>query len=141
MTVNPYLLAGGVLSALAALLHLGCIWFGAPWYRFFGAGEKMATLAEQGSLTPTLVTSGIATVLGLWSLYAFAGAGLIGRPPLLRIALVAITGVYLVRGLGGFYLMTQPMEQGQAFWLWSSAICLTFGLVHLAGLSQQWSRI
>lgn len=27
---NPFLLAGGALSAIAALLHLGCIRYGAP---------------------------------------------------------------------------------------------------------------
>jgi len=39
---NTFLMIGAALSGLAALLHVGCILFGAPWYRFFGAGEKMA---------------------------------------------------------------------------------------------------
>ena len=36
---NPWLVAGGILSALAALLHLAVIVGGPVWYRFFGAGE------------------------------------------------------------------------------------------------------
>jgi len=36
---NYLLTAGGAMSAVAAALHLGCILFGASWYRFFGAGE------------------------------------------------------------------------------------------------------
>ena len=54
--MNRYLITAGILSALASLLHIGCIYFGASWYRFFGAGEHMAKLAEQGSLQPTLIT-------------------------------------------------------------------------------------
>ncbi|MGQ4584278.1 hypothetical protein [Lysobacter sp. F60174L2] len=37
-----------MLNAIAALLHVGCIIFGASWYRFFGAGERMAQLASAG---------------------------------------------------------------------------------------------
>ena len=45
---NEALIAGAVLSALAPLLQVGCIVYGAPWYRFFGAGENMARMAEAG---------------------------------------------------------------------------------------------
>ena len=48
MQANPWLITGGVLSALAALLHIGVIAGGPDWYRFFGAGEGMAILAETG---------------------------------------------------------------------------------------------
>ena len=87
MAQNPFLIVGGVLSAAASLLHLAVIAGGPSWYRFFGAGEEMARMAEQGSLTPALVTIGIATVLAIWAAYAFAGAGLIPRLPLMRTAL------------------------------------------------------
>lgn len=60
---NPYLLSGAIMSAVAAMLHLGCIVFGAPWYRFFGAGEGMAGLAEAGSVMPAAIAMGIAAVL------------------------------------------------------------------------------
>src|ERR1700731_551627 len=60
---NIFLIFGAVGSGIAAILHLGCIMFGAPWYRFFGAGEKMAQLDEAGSAAPTRITSGIVLVL------------------------------------------------------------------------------
>ncbi|MDQ9090624.1 hypothetical protein RC083_03330 [Pseudoalteromonas haloplanktis] len=50
--MNLFLLVAGGLSGFAALAHLGCIIFGAAWYRFFGASEHMATLTEQGKLAP-----------------------------------------------------------------------------------------
>ena len=51
-SMNLFLLVAGGLSGFAALAHLGCIIFGAAWYRFFGASEHMATLTEQGKLAP-----------------------------------------------------------------------------------------
>lgn len=96
---NPWLVAGGLLSAAAALLHLAVIAGGPDWYRFFGAGEEMARMAERGSPRPVLITLAIAAILGLWSAYAFAGAGLLRRLPLMRTALIVITAIYLLRGL------------------------------------------
>lgn len=139
--MNKYLVIGGSLSAFAALLHLGCIYFGAPWYRFFGAGEEMAILAEQGSIQPTIVTSVIFIILTTWSSYAFSAAGLIKKLPLIRLALILITFIYLARGIAGFFLIYQPMGRSAEFWLWSSTICLTIGLTHLFGLRQQWAKL
>lgn len=138
---NMYLTAGAALSALAAALHIGCIFLGAPWYRFFGAGERMARLAERGSWYPTIVTSAIAVVLIAWSLYALSGAGVVIRLPLLRPALCIITGIYLLRGLAVVPLFLLAPEKTSAFWVWSSAICLAFGAVHLIGTSQVWGHI
>ncbi|MEL6873892.1 MAG: hypothetical protein AAGM33_00290, partial [Pseudomonadota bacterium] len=70
------LLVGGFLSLLASLLHIGVIIGGPDWYRFFGAGEELARMAEQGSIYPGLITTGIASVLAIWAWFAFAGAGL-----------------------------------------------------------------
>ena len=136
--MNVFLIVAGTLSAVAAILHLGCIYFGASWYRFFGAGEQMALLSEQGSIQPTLITSVIVLVLSIWSMYAFSAAGVIFKLPLIRLALVLITLIYLARGIAGFFLINSPMGRSPEFWVWSSAICLSFGIVPLIGLKQQW---
>jgi hypothetical protein len=138
---NRFLIAAAVLSALASLLHVACIYFGAPWYRFFGAGEEMARMAEAGSWFPGLVTAGIAAVLGIWSLYALSGAGVIRRLPLLRTALCIITAIYLLRGLMVLPVAFLHPQDVTTFLLWSSAICLGFGVVHLIGLLQRWRLI
>lgn len=133
--MNSYLLVGSVLSAIAALLHMGCIVFGAPWYRFFGAGEHMANLAEQGSKFPGLITSGIVCVLTIWSVYALSGAGLIAPLPFRQPVLIIITAIYLLRGFVGLIFVLKPVGGNSAkFWLWSSLICILFGMVHLLGV-------
>ena len=138
---NLFLIAGAALSALAALLHLVCIAFGAPGYRLMGAGEQMAQMAADGRWYPTVATLAIAAVLMVWSLYALSGAGLIGKLPLLRWALCAITGIYLLRGVAFVALMPYFPGNSMAFWIWSSAICLGFGVVHLIGLRQVWTQL
>lgn len=139
--MNVFLLVAGGLSACAALLHLACIYFGAPWYRMLGAGEQMARLAEQGSHQPALITSVIFVVLAIWSAYAFSAAGLFIKLPLLRLALILITFIYLARGIAGFFFISSPIGRSPEFWLWSSLICLVFGLVHLIGIKQTWATL
>ncbi len=138
---NLFLTTGAALSALAALLHLACIAFGAPWYRLMGAGERMAQMASDGHWYPTVATLFIAAVLTLWSLYALSGAGLIGKLPLLRWVLCAITGIYLLRGVAFMALMPYFPGNSTTFWMWSSAICLVLGVVHLIGLRQVWTQL
>jgi len=133
--VNVYLLVGSILTAIAALLHVGCIYFGAPWYRFFGAGDKFGDLAESGSPVPALVTSVIVVVLVIWSAYALSGAGIIAPLPYLRPILIIITAIFLLRGFVGLILVVFPVAgNSPLFWLWSSVICLFIGGVHLMGV-------
>lgn len=139
--MNAYLTVAAALNAIAALLHVGCIVFGAPWYRFFGAGERMARLAEQGSATPTLITAFIVLLLSACSAYALSAAGIILKLPFLRLALIAITAIYFLRGIAGLALMLYPNENSPQFWLWSSVICLVYGMFHLLGLAQRWAEL
>ena len=138
---NHLLALAAALSTIAALLHLECIYFGGPWYRVMGAGERMARLAESGSSYPTVVTLFIACVLFIWALYALSGAGAIRRLPLLRPILTAITAVYLIRGFALLPLMSVIPGRSLDFWLWSSATCAVFGIVHAVGLWQSWGRL
>jgi hypothetical protein len=139
--LNTLLIIGAALSALAALLHVGCILFGASWYRFFGAGERMARMAAAGDWYPAILTSGIVAILSCWSLYALSGAGVIRRLPFLRSALCVVTGAYMFRAVAFAPFYRYFPGNGSTFWLWSSAICFVIGLVHLVGLRQAWPRL
>ena len=136
--MNTFLLVAGTFHLLAAIAHIGCIYFGAPWYRFFGAGEEMAILSERGSITPTIITSGIVIVLCVFGIYAFSASGLIGVLPFSRYILIAILSVFFLRGVAGFFLIKNPMGRSKKFWFWSSSICLGVAVLHLIGLKQQW---
>ncbi len=143
MKTNKLLIIGGILSMVAALLHVAIILGGPGWYRFFGAGEGMAKLAENGSTYPTFVTTSIAIILTLWALYAFSGAGLINKLPFLKPVLIAIGMIYLLRGIFGIPLVIyvdhpylNELEEKMTFMVWSSIISISYGVVYLLGSIQ-----
>lgn len=138
---NPWLTTAGLLSGIAALLHVAIVIGGAPWYRYFGAGERMASAAAAGRLYPAIVTIGIALVLASWAAFAFSGAGLIPALPLLKPALAAITAVYLLRGVAIIPLYLLARDKATPFLVWSSIICILYALVHLLGLFQVWGTL
>lgn len=141
-TVGPRLLViGGILSALASALHLAIIVGGPSWYRFFGAGERTARLAARGGPGPPLMAVAIAAVLAVWAAYAFSGAGLIRRLPLLRTALVLISAVYLLRGMVLFAMLATRPATVTSFWIWSSLIVLAYGAAYALGTWLSWPSL
>jgi hypothetical protein len=137
---NKPLVVGALLCAVTALLHVGCIVFGGDWYRFFGAGEAMALMAEQGLWYPSIVTAVIVVILLVWSLYGLSGAGVIKRLPLTKLALLMISSIFLLRGVSFVALMPLFPENSLIFWLISSGICIFIGSLFAIGTYQQWSR-
>ena len=140
-----FLKAGGVASAFIAVLHVLIIMWGGPAYRYFGAGEQMARLAEAGSLIPALVTGGISAVFAVWAAYAFSGAGLVRRLPLLRTGLVVIGVLYVLRGLllgpevvarVSGHQPAVPVRE-----LVFSLAALLAGLAYLVGTRRAWANL
>lgn len=138
---NTFLISAALLCALAAMAHLGCIVFGADWYRFFGAGEQMARMAEQGLWYPTVVTSVLVMVLLTWSMYALSASDVIRRLPLIRLVLCLISAIFIFRGVGFVALMPMFPENSLTFWYVSSAICLIIGLCFVVGTHQEWNKL
>ena len=138
---RDWLIAAAALDGIAALLHLGCIVGGPQWYRFFGAGEAIVRLAEYGSWRPTIFALLIAGILSVWGLFALSGAGLIGRLPLLRTALAAITLVYLARAAALPVMLATMHDRSSTFLWWSSLIVLGYGVVHGIGLFRAWPSL
>jgi len=145
--MNIYLLIGGSLSLLASALHIGVIIGGPDWLRFFGAGEPMARMAEGGSWYPGLVTGFIAVALMVMGAYALAastgGAGSVQALPLpfVKWVVLAITSVFLLRGLALVPMYFVMPGQVNSFVLWSSGIVLALGILHAVGLSQVWRQL
>ena len=126
------LVFAALLNFALAVLHVYIIARGAPAYRFFGAGERMARAAERGSWIPALVTAAIALVFFVWGLYAVSGANLIPALPWTRAVLTLIAGVFLLRGAG----LIAPLfgVKTDAFLMVTSLVSLGIGLVHVLGL-------
>lgn len=123
------LIASASCSFLVALLHVHVIVKGAPAYRFFGAGEKLASLAEQGSWLPALLTGGITVVFLVFAAYYVAAAGWISELPMMRAGMVLIAAIYSLRGAIVLPALLFRMNISR-FDLWSSLVSLAIGFVH-----------
>ena len=135
------LIMAALLSAIAALLHLGILIGGPSWYQFFGAGRRMVRLAQTGSWYPPIITAMIMAMLFLWALYALSAAHLLMRLPWTKLVLSCVTAAYLLRGIIALPALALLHKKISPFWIWSSAICTVYGLVHLAGVYLAWSTL
>jgi hypothetical protein len=133
------LIAGGVMSGLVAILH-AVLAVEPALYRYVapGQGSTLAEMAVEGSSVTTIASVAIALVFALWALYAFSGAGLIGRLPLLRAALIAIGAIYVLRALALPTEIRMVSAEGYPFrFVVFSGISLVAGLLYLIGAFRQ----
>lgn len=135
------LVFGASLSAVAAVAHLACIAIGAPAYRLMGAREQMIRAVESGKVQPTLVTLAVAGALLAWAAYALSAAGVIGRLPFTKPALLGICAIYIGRAVAFPLLRPAFPDNSETFWFVSSGICAFIGIVHLYGLVSLWGTL
>ena len=137
------LTAGAVLSLFIALLHLAMIPIGAEAYDFFTAPARMIELAHRGSPLPALATLFVAGVFALFCIYALSAADLAPPLPVRRIALIGISGVYLLRGLIVVpqLLLFMHTSEVPARALVFSLMSLVIGLVYTIGTALRWAAL
>ena len=140
MTTSKQLLtlAGCLSLAVAAFQFI--LTFSPALCRYFGAPEELMT----GDPLWLYVTSFAATALfAIWGLYGLSGAGRIRRLPLLRTGLLAIGGIYTLRGLllipvlllvVGLVPADGPVSPQMLFAsLLASSVALSTGVAYLVG--------
>src|SRR5574341_804465 len=131
-----FLIAGGIVSALISLLHV-ILAVQPVLYRYISAGQEseLARMAEQGSTPTTIATAVLAVMFAIWAAYAFSGAGLIVRLPLLRVALIAICAIFMLRALFIPTEIGMVVNEGYPIrFVVFSAISLAAGLLYLVGI-------
>ncbi|MBN2086527.1 MAG: hypothetical protein JW748_15020 [Anaerolineales bacterium] len=135
------LLAGGTGSLLIALLHVAIPIIGVDAYLYFG-GYWLLPLIEQGSPLPAMLALSIAAVFFLWTAYAFSGASLCRRLPLLRTGLILISAIYIVRGADFVFDIIHRIHGAQfelKFTIFS-ATALILGFLYLVGTILLWKE-
>ena len=138
---RAWLLAAGMLSSGAALLHLACIVGGPNWYRALGAGEQFASAAAGGARFPAVITFGVAMIIGLWALYAFSAAGALPAVPFRRTVLVLIVFGLTARGLAILVPDWWRADLSYAFKLWSSVAVLLLAACFAVGTYLAWPTL
>lgn len=122
------------LDFLAAALHIAIIVGGPAWYRFFGAGERMARRAGQGHPGPALLTAGIALALAGFGLYTLSLSGCCEALPWRREVVWGIAGVYAARAAVVLGLAPWMATMRIPFMLGSSLICGLYAVAHFWAL-------
>ena len=133
---KPILIAGGVISALISILHV-ILAVKPDLYRYVSPdqGSALAQIAGQGSSLIIIATVVLALIFAIWAIYAFSGAGLIVRLPLLRGALIAIGVIYILRALFLPSEINMVLTQGYPFrFVVFSTVLLVAGLLYLVGI-------
>jgi hypothetical protein len=133
---RPILIAGGVISALISILHV-ILAVKPDLYRYVSPDQEsaLAQIAGQGSSLIIIATVVLALIFAIWAIYAFSGAGLIVRLPLLRLALIAIGVIYILRALFLPSEINMVLNQGYPFrFVVFSTVSLVAGLLYLVGI-------
>jgi hypothetical protein len=144
---NIYLIFSGFAALIGGAVHIAAIFGGPSWYGFIGAPPRMIRSAAAGDFYPALVCLAIASVLFIWAAYAFSGAGIFRRLPLLRTVLVAVATVLIVRGVAFIPLMAlrPSLFVGlcschgiDTFLVTTSVICFAVGVGYAVGACKAW---
>lgn len=139
--IDGWLVAGGALATAGALLHVAVIAGGQAWYAYFGAPPTVVEAARRGEWSAPAVTLLIAAAIGLCATYAFSGAGLMPRLPLLRLALCTIAFLCIARALLFIPLLALKPQLVTPVETASSLAFLAIGLLYLAGTVRRWSAL
>ena len=75
-----------------------------------GGGEHIVRTIDAGNVKLDLLTLAIALMLLVGSAYAFSGAGVIGHLPLTKYVLMAVSAIYIARGVGFPHLPQTLMQ-------------------------------
>jgi hypothetical protein len=136
------LLLAGLAASAGAVLHVAILFGGPDWYAFFGAPRGLVEMARAGNLRAPISCLVIAAFLAVLAAYAFSGAGVIRRLPLLRPMLAAIAGVLVLRGiLFGPLILWRPgalsglcdCRSVDGFIVVTSVLCLAMGIAYALG--------
>ena len=137
-----YLFIVGIAASAGSALHLAILFGGPDWYAFFGAPHGLVEMARAGNIRAPVSCLVIAAFLAVLAAYAFSGAGIIRRLPLLRFGLASIAVVLILRGVLFIPLIVwSPATLSSVcdcrsidtFIVVTSALCLAMGIGYALG--------
>lgn len=134
---SKLLVIAGVIAAATAIWHWLCIIGGLSWYAFAHAPPPILESVRQG----TLLAPAGAFIIGLLflscTMFAFSGAGLTRKIPLLKSALATIALLCLVRG--GIGIAHLVLAHNLDRWeLVASPVWFFCGICFLLGFVEQY---
>jgi hypothetical protein len=127
-----------------AALHIVIIFLGGSGYRYFGAGEQMARLAEAGNPKPAIITTGLTVLFLGVGFYALSAAGQLRPLPLTRWVALGVGVLYLLRGIlvgpQAWWAVQHPDLVPLRFVLFST-VALLLGGICVYGVMLRWKEL
>ena len=134
-------IVGASIGLFGALTHWAAPLIGPDWYAFLHSPASVVTSARTGSWLAPSGAVVIGALMFLCAVYAFSGAGIIRRIPLLRTALVVITAICVLRGLALVPVLVLLPGRASGFDIIASLVWLLAGLSFLLGTVGSWRRL
>lgn len=135
------LTAGAIATFAIAALHLVCAIVGPPAYRYFGAGEAMASKAAAGSPIPALITLPLTGMFAASAFYALSLGGRLQPLPASRWIVLGVGIVFALRGLQVFPESLRNLRAPGSVpvrFLVFSVVALLVGALYLVGVVCRW---
>ena len=126
------LISAGIIASMAAIWHLLCILGGPSWFIFARAPHFVIHSAQQGTLIAPIATLVVASLMFACSLFAFSAAGVIGKLPLLKAALITIATLCLLRSFIAIPVLVTAIEM-DVWEIIASSVWFYLGLCFLLG--------
>lgn len=133
---SKLLVLAGIIAAGTAIWHWVCILGGLSWYAFAHAPPPILESVRQGTLLAPAGAFIIGILFFSCTIFAFSGAGLIRKTPLLKSALATISLLCLVRGGVGIaqLLLAHNLDKWE---LVASPVWFFCGICFLLGFVDQ----
>tara|TARA_Y100001968_G_scaffold322586_1_gene358923 strand:+ start:4133 stop:4570 length:438 start_codon:yes stop_codon:yes gene_type:complete len=127
------LFIAGVIAVLTAFAHLSCIFLGPQCFETQMAPVSVIESAKAGTLLAPLGTVVVSTVFIVFGCYAFSGATLIRRLPLLSFGIYAIAAACIIRGILPIQLWIRQPDRVTDTVLIVGGVWLLVGLCYFFG--------
>lgn len=135
------LLVAAFFPIIGGLLHVMIIFGGVSWYEFFYAPPPILESAKDGTWLAPVGTLFVAFLMLLAGGYALSAAGVLFKLPLLKIALITLSFLFIVRGVLLFHLIYWKPEVIDAFRVISSIMFLISGMCFALGTYLRWRQL
>ena len=136
------LLIAGILASALTVFQV-IISFSPEWSLYFGATEELTQNPTQLLVVGLIV----ALFFFVFALYAFSGHGVIRRLPLLRAGLVAISAVFVLRGLvlicllAMYFGIIDTQVRNFSVSLMSAIVSIIIGFFYSMGTFRLWEKL
>lgn len=126
------LISEGIIAFASAIWHLLCILGGPSWFAFARAPQAIIDSAQQGTWLAPIGTIFVASLMAACTVFAFSAAGIIGKVPLLKPALITIAVLCILRGLIAIPLLMTTIDiwetVASSVWFYVG-ICFSLGSI------------